>query len=72
MLSVAQSRKGIDTPEGLNMARNRFQLDEKKAYKNADGKLSEFEEMTGGAAQKADPDDPEQDEKMNLAHGGMP
>ena len=72
MLSVAQSRKGIDTPEGLNMARNRFQLDEKKADKNADGKLSKYEEMTGEAAQKADPDDPELDEKMNLSHGGMP
>jgi hypothetical protein len=72
MLSVAQSRKGIDTPEGLNMARNRFQLDEKKADKNADGKLSKYEEMTGEADQKANPDDPEQDEKINLAHGGMP
>jgi hypothetical protein len=40
MLTLAQSRKGIDTPEGLSMAKNRFQLDEKKADKNADGKLS--------------------------------
>jgi hypothetical protein len=72
MLTLAQSRKGIDTPEGLNMAKNRFQLDEKKADKNADGKLSKYEEMTGEAAQKADPDDPELGEKMNLAHGGMP
>ena len=72
MLSVAQSRKGIDTLEGLNMARNRFQLDEEKADKNAGGKLNKCEEMTGEAAQKADPDDPDRDEKMNLAHGGMP
>ena len=43
MLSVAQSRKGIDTPEGLNMARNRFQFDEKKADKNADSEQSKFE-----------------------------
>ena len=28
--------------------------------------------MTGEAAQKADPDDPDRDEKMNLAHGGTP
>ena len=33
MLSIAQSRKGIDTPEGLQMAKNRFQLDKKKADK---------------------------------------
>ena len=36
MLSIAQSRKGIDTLEGLQMAKNKFQLDEKKADKNTD------------------------------------
>ena len=72
MLSIAQSRKGIDTPEGLQMAKNKFQLDEKKADKNTDGKLSKYERVTGEAAQKADPDDPEQDEKVRLYKGGMP
>ena len=71
MLSIAQSRKGIDTPEGLQMAKNKFQLDEKKADKNADGKLSKYERVTGEAAQKADRDDPEQDEKVRLYHGGI-
>ena len=71
MLSIAQSRKGIDTPEGLQMTKNKFQLDEKKADKNADGKLSKYERVTGEAAQKADRDDPEQDEKVRLYHGGI-
>lgn len=69
---LAVSRKGIKTQEGLDMANNRFQLDQKKADLDKDGKLSDYEEARGEAVQKANVDDPENDEKMKMYHGGMP
>lgn len=69
---LAVSRKGIKTQEGLDMANNRFQLDQKKADLDKDGKLSDYEEARGEAIQKANVDDPENDEKMQMYHGGMP
>jgi hypothetical protein len=69
---LAVSRKGIKTQEGLDMANNRFQLDQKKADLDKDGKLSDYEEARGEAVQKANVDDPENDEKMQMYHGGMP
>ena len=69
---LAVSRKGIKTQEGLDMANNRFQLDQKKADLDKDGKLSDYEEARGEAVQKANADDPENDEKMQMYHGGMP
>ena len=69
---LAVSRKGIKTQEGLDMANNRFQLDQKKADLDKDGKLSDYEEARGEAVQQANVDDPENDEKMQMYHGGMP
>lgn len=69
---LAVSRKGIKTQEGLDMANNRFQLDQKKADLDKNGELSDYEEARGEAVQKANVDDPENDEKMKMYHGGMP
>ena len=68
---LAVARKGITTPEGLEMANKTTQLDRKKADKNNDGKLSKYEETVGKAVQNAMADDPEQDEKVRMGHGGM-
>ena len=64
---LAVANKGITTVEGQEMAKNKFQLDRKKADKNGDGKLSKYEETTGEAIQKAMDDD----ELIEMAHGGM-
>jgi hypothetical protein len=64
---LAVANKGITTVEGQEMAKNKFQLDRKKADKNGDGKLSKYEETTGEAVQKAMDDD----ELIEMAHGGM-
>ncbi len=69
---LAVSRKGIKTQEGLDMANNKFQLDQKKADLDKDGELSDYEQARGEAVQKANVDDPENDEKMQMYHGGMP
>jgi len=69
---LATSQKGITTQEGLDMANNRFQLDQKKADLDKNGELSDYEEARGEAVQKANVDDPENDEKMQMYHGGMP
>lgn len=67
---LAEARKGITTQEGEEMAKKKFQLDQKKADVDGDGKLSAYEETRGEAVQQAMADDPEQDEKgMNC--GGM-
>lgn len=68
---LAVARKGITTPEGLEMAEKTTQLDRKKADRNKDGKLSKYEETVGKAIQDAMADDPEQDEKVRMGHGGM-
>jgi hypothetical protein len=69
---LATSQKGITTQEGLDMANNRFQLDQKKADLDKNGELSDYEMARGEAIQKANVDDPENDEKMKMYHGGMP
>jgi len=61
------SLKGITTEEGEEMAKEKTQLDRKKADKNGDGKLSKYEEVTGEAIQKAIKDD----ELIEMSHGGM-
>lgn len=68
---LAVARKGITTPEGLEMAEKTTQFDRKKADRNKDGKLSKYEETVGKAIQDAMADDPEQDEKVRMGHGGM-
>lgn len=68
---LATARRGITTEEGKDMANNKTQLDRKKADKNKDGKLSKYEETVGMAVQDAMADDPEQDEKVKMYHGGM-
>ncbi len=69
---LATAQKGITTTEGLHMANNRFQLDQKKADLDKDGKLSPYEEARGEAVQKSNADDPEGDDKIRMYHGGMP
>jgi hypothetical protein len=64
---LATARKGIKTQEGLTMAKNKFQLDRKKADLDKDGKLSNYEEAKGEAVQKA----MDNDEIPEMAHGGM-
>jgi len=69
---LATSQRGITTKEGLDMANNKFQLDQKKADLDEDGELSDYEMARGEAIQKANADNPENDEKMQMYHGGMP
>ena len=64
---LATSQKGITTQEGLDMAKNKFQLDRKKADKDGDGVMSKFEEVSAEAVQKAEADD----ELIEMSHGGM-
>ena len=64
---LATANKGITTKEGEEMAKEKTQLDRKKADKNGDGKLSKYEEVTGEAIQKAIKDD----ELIEMSHGGM-
>lgn len=68
---LAVSRKGIMTPEGEDMANKKFQLDDDKADLDNDGHLSSYEKQRGEAVQQAMVDDPEQDEKVRMYHGGM-
>lgn len=68
---LAVARKGIETEEGEDMANKKFQRDDKKADLNEDGTLSGYEKARGDAIQQAMADDPEQDEKYGMAHGGM-
>ena len=53
------------------MANKTTQLDRKKADRNNDGILSKYEEVAGEAVQMAMADDPDQDEKVMMGHGGM-
>lgn len=70
---LAEARKGITTEAGEDMAKKKFQLDERKADIDNDGELSNYEKTRGEAVQKAmaDADDPEQDERYEMYHGGM-
>ena len=67
---LSDARKGITTQEGKKMADKKFQLDQKDADLDGDGKLSKYEETRGEAVQQAMADDPEQDDK-GMACGGM-
>ena len=68
---LAVARKGIETQEGEDMANKKFQRDDKKADLDNNGELSGYEKARGDAIQQAMADDPEQDEKYGMAHGGM-
>lgn len=57
---LATARRGITTQAGHEMADNRFQLDQKRADKNKDGKVSKTEELEAEASQK-----------VGMYHGGM-
>jgi hypothetical protein len=63
----ATANRGITTTEGLDMAKQKFQLDRKKADKDGDGELSDYEVASGEAIQKAMDDD----EIIEMSHGGM-
>ena len=64
---LAVARKGIMTPEGEDMADNKFQLDENKADLNNDGSLSSYEKTRAEAVQKAT----SEEDELNMYHGGM-
>jgi len=66
-LALSESRKGIKTQAGKNMADKKQQLDRKKADLNGDGKLSDYEEARGEAIQKAEQDD----ELPEMSCGGI-
>ena len=68
---LATARRGITTQEGEDMANNKVQLDRRRADTNKDGQISKYEELAGEATQKAMLDDPEQDDKFSMAHGGL-
>jgi hypothetical protein len=67
LVGLAAANKGITTEEGKDMASKKFQLDQKKADMNNDGKLSKYEEVRGEAVQKAT----DNDELVEMSHGGM-
>lgn len=66
--SLAEARKGIRTREGLEMAKKNFQMDQKQADTDKDGKLSDYEKVKGEAVQRA----MAKDELPEMSHGGMP
>jgi len=66
-LALSESRKGIRTQAGMDMAKNKNQLDRKEADIDGDGELSEYEEARGEAIQKAEMDD----EIPDMACGGI-
>jgi len=67
-LALKESRKGIRTQAGLDMAKNKTQLDRKKADLDGDGELSDYEEQRGEAIQKAEMDD---EMAPDMACGGI-
>jgi hypothetical protein len=64
---LAVARKGIMTPEGEDMANNKFQLDENKADLDNDGSLSSYEKTRAEAVQKAT----SEEDELDMYHGGM-
>lgn len=69
---LMEARKGITTEAGLEMASKKYQRDDKKADIDGDGTLNEYEKARGDAVQQAmTADDPEQDDKIQMYHGGM-
>lgn len=69
-LDKSEALKGITTEAGRKMAAKKFQLDKSKADVDNDGELTKNEEMKAEAVQKAEADNPEQDDK-GLNCGGM-
>lgn len=51
-LGLDEATKGIRTREGMDMAKNKFQLDRGNADSNNDGDVSALEEIQGEAAQR--------------------
>lgn len=72
-LDKSEAIKGIKTKAGQDMAKKKFQLDNKKADVDGDGKVSKYEEVRGEAVQQAmADDDPAADEKYKgMNCGGM-
>ena len=68
---LATTNKGITTPEGLTMAKKKFQLDDKDADTNGDGELSTREKEIGKAVQRNVDTEITDDEKVQMSHGGM-
>lgn len=69
---LATARKGIRTEEGRDMANKRFQLDQKEADLDKDGKLTKYEEARGEAVQKAVANDELVEEEIpGMNCGGM-
>ena len=64
---LATAQKGILTEAGINMADNKFQLDQKDADLNGDGKLTKYEEARCEAVQKAT----SKDELVEMGMCGM-
>ena len=61
--SIDEAQKGIVTQEGRKMAAKKFQVDDKKADKDGDGKVSTKERVTAEATQK--------NEIPEMSMGGM-
>jgi hypothetical protein len=53
-LALSESRKGIRTQAGMDMAKNKKQLDRKKADVNGDGEVSDYEKQRAEALQNAE------------------
>ena len=61
-------QKGITTPEGLEMANKKFQLDEADADTDGDGELTTREKEIAKAIQR---DEILDDDAVKMSHGGM-
>tara|TARA_R110001592_G_scaffold285171_1_gene553517 strand:- start:1104 stop:2114 length:1011 start_codon:yes stop_codon:yes gene_type:complete len=68
---LATANKGITTPEGLDMANKKFQLDDKEADTNGDGRLTTREKEVGKAVQRNVDPEVTDDDKVQMSHGGM-
>lgn len=66
-IALSDATKGIRTKEGMDMAKNKFQLDRSKADKDGDGDVSEMEKVSGEAAQRT----VGKDDIPAMAHGGL-
>jgi hypothetical protein len=66
-LALSESRKGIKTQAGRDMAGKRHQLDRKKADTDGDGTVSEYEKQKAEAVQRAE----QKDEIPDMACGGI-
>ena len=67
----ATTNKGITTPEGLEMAKKKFQLDESEADTNGDEELTTREREIGMAVQKNVDEEVTEGDAVQAYHGGM-